>query len=200
MISEGACSPGRARRAAIALMASAPQSGGDVPEGAEVIVTTDKGWLTPTHDCAAKESASQLILNLKNGAATAHLCLDDTGGTATLTAHSGSVTTTKSVDVPALPSALVLSPSSSSTKAGSSLTLTAHVRGCDGKGISGLPVSMTINQGLMTFETPQNPIQLTNNEGTISVTGTALEGPLTLKASLSTMPNIECATTIEVKP
>ena len=200
LMTEGTCSPGRARRVHIAITATAPQGGGDVPEGATVILTSDKGWLTLTNDCVANDAHWPQTLALKDNAATTSLCLDDTGGTATVTAKSGTVTATKSIQVSALPAAMVLTPSTSSVKAGGTLTLSAYAHSCDGKGIAGVPVSITIESGMMTFETPQDPIQITDENGKVSVTGTATQGPISVRASLSTIPSIECAKTIEVKP
>jgi hypothetical protein len=195
-----ACGPGRARRAAIGLTAPGPQSGGAVPEGASVVLTTDKGWLTLTDDCGTKIGPSQIVVNMKASAGTASLCLDDSGGTAVLSALSGTATATKSITVPALPAALVLTPSASSVKASGSLTLTAFVSGCDGKGIGDMPVSLTVEGGTLTFEMQPSAILSTAVNGTVSVTGVAVEGPLTVKTSLSTDSSIECTRTIEVKP
>lgn len=202
------CIPGLGRRAEIAVKALSKESGLDVPEGLVVLLTADQGWLVQTppegskdSDCQQEGRTNQLRLTLAQGAGRATWCFGDAGATATVTANSGTISTSAQLQLGSVPSALQLWASPSSVTDGGTVTFTASVADCQGNGIAGVPILFTADAPGVSWN-GNSPVVNSSADGVAELAGSvsATTAPANVSARVLHSPDVSCSLKIGGSP
>lgn len=206
------CSPNGAKRQAwVTATGKLPAQMTQIPKTAGLVLTTDFGGFAsekdPTRDptCASaspQNPTTTLSLDLVTGQAkSALLCFGDAGGTANLTASSGSITTESplAIAVAGIPHIIDLSSNVARVTPGSQITFTATVRGCDGNLLSGILVSQ---QGDGNLDLKSSVTLETNAQGQAvfdtNVRSGFMMGDTSLKVSVVGAPSMQCVRKVAV--
>jgi len=195
----GACLPGRARESAIVVHA-APSEVLPVPDCAAITLSTDLGWLQPTSCQAGGPRATTLYLAAKETVAQAFACFPDLGGTATVTARSGSVTSNARIEVRPIPQAVALVPSRLQATAGAAVTFVAFVSDCDGQGVANVSLAFQVTSGALELDAGTPAVVKTGADGFAAISGTARGVPLALTVGLLGAAQVSCQATIGATP
>ncbi len=194
----GACSPGQGRSASVTVTASTPDGTTLPPDGTVISLDVTAGWLVSSGKCNQGTASGPLTLMTTNGSAGATWCFGDGGASGVLHAHSGTVTAMANHTVSAIPESLVLTSSAAAVANSGTVTLTAVVTGCDGAGVSGVPILFRTTQGTAQLSST-TPVS-SNGDGIATITATITTGPATFSAAIAAAQQVDCAVSVGVAP
>jgi hypothetical protein len=168
-----------------------------VPEGATLSLTSNLGELSTT-DCSAASAGHRAVVGkLTAGVAWAIVCLPDRGGTAMITARSGSVSELATLAVPPIPRQLDVVASPVHAAAGERATFTAYASDCAGQAAASVPLSIQVTAGSFELDAASaGPIR-TGADGSVTIAGTVRVAPLKLHVAVIGATQIACLSTIE---
>lgn len=194
MVAAG-CGP-TGRTGAIAIQATSTDLN-PVPDGAVVGLATNLGLLS-SRACSVGAGATSnlLAVTLTGGQASAFACFDDSGGSATITAHSGSVSQSAQLVLHPALHGIVLAADRAAAAANDTVTFAGSAVDCTGQGIAAIPVVLQVDAGAFDLATGTTSQAKTGMDGTVTFTGTVRAVPLKVSISVLSAPQVACQTTV----
>lgn len=184
------CPSGASRAADVSVHGMTPV-GDEAPEGTNVTLNSSIGWFGVA-GCPDQRSTGVLSLALTGGAAHAKLCLSEQGGTATLTARSGTVENSATIEVRTIPRSVFLVPSRLQATAGTAISFVAFVTDCGGQPVADVPLALQTRSGTWTPAEGTPAVPRTGADGSVTLSGIANVVPLTVDIQILGASQVHC--------